>query len=250
MKLRLLTATLFVMGFVTFVGVVEAHQSGCHRWHSCPSDTGSYTCGDLGYSCQYPTYTSPSSSSYTYTPSYTYTTNCPLNSYPSGSSCQCNYGYVVSGDQCISGNSYCSAKIGLMSNYNSLSKSCECMAGYEIGISGTCTYKSTYSYSPSYTKSPYDYSGYFDTSANTCPKHSSVSITESDSCTCDIGYKPNLKKNSCVKITKKDNDKQCRASFKRNSEWNGDYDEEKNVPYCSCKKGFGWNSNQTSCIKD
>lgn len=24
------------------------HRSGCHRWHSCPSDTGSYTCGDLG----------------------------------------------------------------------------------------------------------------------------------------------------------------------------------------------------------
>ena len=26
-----------------------AHRSGCHRWHSCPSDTGSYECGDLGY---------------------------------------------------------------------------------------------------------------------------------------------------------------------------------------------------------
>jgi hypothetical protein len=29
----------------------SAHQSGCHRWHTCPSDTGSYTCGDLGYPC-------------------------------------------------------------------------------------------------------------------------------------------------------------------------------------------------------
>jgi hypothetical protein len=28
---------------------VSAHQSGCHRWHSCPSDSGSYVCGDLGY---------------------------------------------------------------------------------------------------------------------------------------------------------------------------------------------------------
>jgi len=27
----------------------EAHRNGCHRWHSCPSDTGSYVCGDLGY---------------------------------------------------------------------------------------------------------------------------------------------------------------------------------------------------------
>lgn len=34
----------------------SAHRSGCHRWHSCPSDSGSYTCGDLGYPCQYPTY--------------------------------------------------------------------------------------------------------------------------------------------------------------------------------------------------
>jgi hypothetical protein len=26
-----------------------AHRSGCHRWHSCPSDRGTYECGDLGY---------------------------------------------------------------------------------------------------------------------------------------------------------------------------------------------------------
>ncbi len=32
----------------------DAHRSGCHRWHSCPSDTGSYTCGDLGYCSQCP----------------------------------------------------------------------------------------------------------------------------------------------------------------------------------------------------
>lgn len=31
-----------------------AHRSGCHRWHSCPSDTGSYVCGDLGYCFQCP----------------------------------------------------------------------------------------------------------------------------------------------------------------------------------------------------
>ncbi len=29
--------------------IVSAHQSGCHRFHSCESDTGSYVCGDLGY---------------------------------------------------------------------------------------------------------------------------------------------------------------------------------------------------------
>ena len=29
-----------------------AHRSGCHRYHSCPSDTGSYVCGDLGNDSQ------------------------------------------------------------------------------------------------------------------------------------------------------------------------------------------------------
>jgi hypothetical protein len=33
---------------VTVPDVAQGHRSGCHRWHSCPSDTGSYTCGDLG----------------------------------------------------------------------------------------------------------------------------------------------------------------------------------------------------------
>jgi hypothetical protein len=28
--------------------LAQAHRSGCHRWHSCPSDTGSYICGDRG----------------------------------------------------------------------------------------------------------------------------------------------------------------------------------------------------------
>lgn len=34
--------------------LVSAHRSGCHRWHSCPSDSGIYSCGDLGYPCIYP----------------------------------------------------------------------------------------------------------------------------------------------------------------------------------------------------
>ena len=31
------------------LSVADAHRSGCHRWHSCESDRGTYTCGDLGY---------------------------------------------------------------------------------------------------------------------------------------------------------------------------------------------------------
>jgi hypothetical protein len=39
------------LGFLFLVAAPDislGHRSGCHRWHSCPSDTGSYTCGDLG----------------------------------------------------------------------------------------------------------------------------------------------------------------------------------------------------------
>jgi hypothetical protein len=32
-----------------FSAVAHAHRSGCHRWHSCPSDRGTYECGDVGY---------------------------------------------------------------------------------------------------------------------------------------------------------------------------------------------------------
>ena len=35
-------------------GHLLAHRSDCHRWHSCPSDRGTYTCGDLGYCSQCP----------------------------------------------------------------------------------------------------------------------------------------------------------------------------------------------------
>lgn len=27
---------------------LTAHRSGCHKWHSCPSDSGAYICGDAG----------------------------------------------------------------------------------------------------------------------------------------------------------------------------------------------------------
>ncbi|MFD6533441.1 hypothetical protein [Streptomyces sp. NPDC060184] len=42
---------LLVAAVVLGVGAspAAAHRDGCHRWHSCPSDTGSYVCGDLGY---------------------------------------------------------------------------------------------------------------------------------------------------------------------------------------------------------
>ena len=38
-----------VLLFMLFPLIADAHRSGCHRWHSCPSDSGSYICGDTGY---------------------------------------------------------------------------------------------------------------------------------------------------------------------------------------------------------
>ena len=35
--------------FLATASLAQAHQSGCHRWHSCPSDRGTYTCGDTGH---------------------------------------------------------------------------------------------------------------------------------------------------------------------------------------------------------
>ena len=49
-----LLAALTLLALFGSLTPVAAHRSGCHRWHSCPSDSGSYTCGDLGYCSQCP----------------------------------------------------------------------------------------------------------------------------------------------------------------------------------------------------
>ena len=42
---------LFLLGLTP---PADAHRSGCHRWHSCPSDRTTYMCGDIGYCSQCP----------------------------------------------------------------------------------------------------------------------------------------------------------------------------------------------------
>lgn len=50
MKYIFVTVIALIMVLASTVSpVVNAHRDGCHRWHSCPSDNGSYICGDLGY---------------------------------------------------------------------------------------------------------------------------------------------------------------------------------------------------------
>jgi hypothetical protein len=54
-SLRLcLIAILLFMLVGSGIAMIEAHRSGCHRWHSCPSDHGTYICGDLGDCSQCP----------------------------------------------------------------------------------------------------------------------------------------------------------------------------------------------------
>ncbi|WP_425557222.1 SH3 domain-containing protein [Deinococcus carri] len=53
MKRTLLFSTASVL-FMLFAPA-QAHRDGCHRWHSCPSDHGTYVCGDLGYTSGCPT---------------------------------------------------------------------------------------------------------------------------------------------------------------------------------------------------
>lgn len=45
-KLILLISILFLILLST---PAYSHRSGCHRWHSCPSDRGTYICGNTGY---------------------------------------------------------------------------------------------------------------------------------------------------------------------------------------------------------
>jgi hypothetical protein len=45
-----LAASLLIGG----TAVANAHRSGCHRWHACPSNRDTDICGDLGYCAQCP----------------------------------------------------------------------------------------------------------------------------------------------------------------------------------------------------
>ncbi len=101
----LLCLCVVFWGLIFVVDPAFAHRSGCHRWHSCPSDSGSYTCGDAGHPCQYPTY--PASGGVIYPPSGYYKDcyDCPLkkvpdNAYASGIGWSCGDGYEKIGDAC------------------------------------------------------------------------------------------------------------------------------------------------------
>ena len=47
--LAILLMSLVFVALAPIIEMIYAHRDGCRRWHSCPSDSGSYVCGDLGY---------------------------------------------------------------------------------------------------------------------------------------------------------------------------------------------------------
>lgn len=42
---------MICVGTLISFSSAQAHRSGCHTLHTCPSDNNSYVCGDLGYPC-------------------------------------------------------------------------------------------------------------------------------------------------------------------------------------------------------
>ena len=50
---RFLFASLLALA-IFLAGPATAHRSGCHAWHSCPSDHATYICGDTGHCSQCP----------------------------------------------------------------------------------------------------------------------------------------------------------------------------------------------------
>jgi hypothetical protein len=212
--------------------------TNCEKWGYTYGQWHSHS-GGSSYSTYIPTYkTNFDCPSY----AFAYLGTCyelPDNSSKSFSGFTCDYGYDEVGyglsKQCLPE----------IDNGYRIGSTVYCNYGYKLSF-GSCIKKvDTYSYG-FLGASSYDYD--FD-SLYSCPKNSSVSKTDSDKCTCDIGYEPNKSKDACKKITKKTNDKICRADFGKNSLWSGDYDEE-GYTMCECKKGFSWNGAGTSCKKN
>jgi hypothetical protein len=189
-------------------------------------NTGEITGGDPStYLNDY--YKDPSDGSdYSY-PSYTYPTtpSCPINSYYDGiSSCTCDSGYIVSGSSCVNANLYCSDKLGVMSEYNSVSKECECMSGYTLNGNSCVSYNQS-------CQNQYGLNSYGD----------------ENYCYCSAGYEFNASKTACVAQPMKTNNEVCQDSFGINSNWIGTVNST-GEPMCGCGSGYQWSTNKTSCV--
>ncbi len=178
--------------------------------------------------------------------------SCPIfSSYDSLSgSCKCNYGYVASGDQCISQDEACQNQLGYESQYNILNNTCECNSGYIIQ-GGTCVNANNYCWNNfgygsefnSLSKQCECSSGYqFDSSSEQCVSAATYcentygSHAESDYagvCKCQYGYVLNSTKDTCIS-----GDDYCQAAFGNYAT----YDSLSNT--CGCQDGYEMTNGQ------
>lgn len=228
-----------LVAFSVLPGELSAHpgntdSSGCHTCRTnCPDwglSYGEYHCHNAksSYQPEVPiksTYGSNGTGYTEYWPDYEYgsvidtTPICPANSYYDSltDSCSCNYGYVVKGDRCVSGNSYCWDAHGYNSSYSPLSKSCECDYGYGLGSDGQCKSRDSLCEDQFGYNSEYDIlegscvckSGYVvDSTGSGCESgnyychrnfgYNSSFDSFSESCECDYGYE--LRGGMCSRI--------------------------------------------------
>lgn len=120
-----LVAFLFIAPKISLSHPGNTDSAGCHTCRTNCPDWGRYY-GE--YHCHTPKYYSPPS-----------TPTCPLHSQYNSLSdtCECNYGYIASGGQCVYANTYCQNLYGWNSSYDSLYENCKCSYGYVFNQSGT-----------------------------------------------------------------------------------------------------------------
>lgn len=234
-----LVATTVILAWPVFV---SAHpggtdSSGCHTCRTnCPDwglSYGEYHCHNAksysqpldpirshygsdgtGYTEPWPEY------NYGYSPpSYPSTPSCPLfSTYDSlSSSCKCNYGYVVDGGSCTSGNTVCHRKHGYSSSYSGLSNSCECDYGNILNSSSQCVSKDDLCQESFGYNAEYKILG--------------------DACGCRSGYVFNDSQTSCMS-----GNSYCQGKYGFNSNYDG------LGKSCECDSGYVFNSSGTQCI--
>ena len=139
--IAIVIVALIISGFVYLFNINEVEaRSGCCSWHG---GVCTYKCPDgvnVGYMCCDGTSLSAKCAPYYPKCPPISTPKCPSHStYNSSSgSCECNYGYIASGGECIDVDIYCYDKYGSHSSYDILLKDCKCDYGYTL-IDDKCT---------------------------------------------------------------------------------------------------------------
>lgn len=260
--------------FVSFVILIslsvafpaDAHRSGCHRWHSCPSDSGSYSCGDAGHPCSYPTY--PASGGVVYPSSGVYKDcyDCAWKTVPSSDSrlwkstlskgssgssvTNLQKALITEGVLTQEATGYYGASTEaavklFQSKYSIVNSGTPSSTGYgRVGWATLAKLNAMYTAQSDFS------SLYSKQNAVNCPINSHQSSTNSK-CDCDSGFQPNSALTACVTSStvndSADNTQSCKNSFGAFSIWNGTKATNGSLN-CSCQTGYNWNSSNTACV--